>query len=667
MIEQLLPLVSNILSEFIPGIEIVRKIADKLLRKTSVLEFTNNSLEHSDAVVKNIEKIITEFNIQLSKQELYILITSGYLHNIGLSAGYKLAEIEKNIYPHIGKEDIRKMYPQISSDIIENSDLQNSLDIKLQFPSSEYSSIISKICYSHNSISRLNQLPDNSSIYNINIRTRLLGAILYLGDNLHVGRKRVNTNNLPKINASLNRRLFWFSYSCIEKYEISKNIISFYFGKPKNISKKDFQEFITEPITSHFQKEFLRLSLIFENYNISKIVLKISITDSLEPDTDTTDLFLSTVITESSIRRKTDKRKGVIETKLKKKGLIKRKIINNELIVLRRWSSYTPRMPNWNTDAGIPIPYHNVSRGGGYFLIWNNVGIAIDPGYDFLKNLWTLEIPNNNYFELDDINSSIITHAHDDHCHDIEPIISLLYKKRKLSHFKRDFHIYASEGTHIKYERLFSVNDFIKITDLISDGKPNKLNPTNNNLLPYGINIEYLLTKHNETPWLKNHTGVALKLTLTNDTDKIIIGYTSDSQYFSELVTFFEDADMQLLQFGNIGPSFGFFPQYDKNHLGLTGCHDMITSLMYKSPKLFLMDEFGEEEIGSDRINLCDLISKLTNLSSMNKILLPMDIGLRIELPSLNVYCQEHKHFIPYQNIVPHLPGDDSGIVYFCR
>jgi hypothetical protein len=668
MIETIISiLTSGLMKSLLNSLNNLIKNARKVHEQTQLFEFTDHSIKHSESALKNIEKIIKAFDIGLSSNERYILIASGYLHDIGLIAGQKFVDKQIELPFEITPGDIRKRHSLISSEIVENHELQKKIGIELDFPSNEIRTIIARICAAHNDINTICQLPKSQLIQSQEIRIRLLGSLLYLGDNLHVGRSRVILENLPKKSANLQTRVFWYSYSCIEKIDITESKIRLIFGKSDKIKKSDFEEYIFNPIVSYFQSKVKIISEIFLEYQLKPITLTASVSKSSLPDTDTTSIFLSTAITESTIRARNSKRKKEIEKKIRKRGLIRRNQINNELVILRRWSSYTPRMPQWSNSSGARIPYPGESRGGGYFLIWNKTGIAIDPGYDFLRNLWTLEISTGNYFELDDINGAIITHAHDDHSHDIEPLVSLLYKKCKLTKSRKNFHLYSSEGAHIKYERLFSVNDFIKVTDLISPGEPKSLTSNDKFLIKNGIKLEYLLTKHNETPWLKNHTGVALKLKLTDGSDQISVGFTSDTQFFDDLVTFFQDVDLLLIHFGNIGPPFGATPSYDTNHLGINGCHDLITGLLNEKPKLFLMDEFGEEEIGDDRINLCDLLSRLTNISSTNKLLLPMDIGLRISLPSLDVFCQEHQNFVPFNKIVPHLPPNDDGIVYFCR
>jgi len=97
----------------------------------------------------------------------------------------------------------------------------------------------------------------------------------------------------------------------------------------------------------------------------------------------------------------------------------KRRVIGEEevdrFIILRRWSSYTPRVPR---------PRISQVKGGGYFLIWKGKGIVIDPGFDFLINLY------NEGFSISDIDAIIVTHPHIDHMDDLIATLILIFEQK---------------------------------------------------------------------------------------------------------------------------------------------------------------------------------------------------------------------------------------------
>jgi tetratricopeptide (TPR) repeat protein len=84
------------------------------------------------------------------------------------------------------------------------------------------------------------------------------------------------------------------------------------------------------------------------------------------------------------------------------------------LMVLREWNSYTPTLP----------VHEERDRGGGYFIRFDTKGIVIDPGYDFIENF---ERAGGRLCDIDNI---IVTHAHDDHTAELEPLLMLLHRFR---------------------------------------------------------------------------------------------------------------------------------------------------------------------------------------------------------------------------------------------
>ena len=85
----------------------------------------------------------------------------------------------------------------------------------------------------------------------------------------------------------------------------------------------------------------------------------------------------------------------------------------DKLVVLRRWQSYNPKLPR---------PDSHRLRGGGYLLLWKGKGIAIDPGYDFIQNLY------EEGFSLADINAVIVSHSHPDHDDDLSTLLTMYHE-----------------------------------------------------------------------------------------------------------------------------------------------------------------------------------------------------------------------------------------------
>lgn len=85
------------------------------------------------------------------------------------------------------------------------------------------------------------------------------------------------------------------------------------------------------------------------------------------------------------------------------------------LLVLRKWNSFTP----------IIMDGQESDRGGGYFLFHKGVGLAIDPGYDFIEQF------HEAGGQIHDITHIAITHAHDDHTAQLEQLLTMLHQYNK--------------------------------------------------------------------------------------------------------------------------------------------------------------------------------------------------------------------------------------------
>jgi ribonuclease BN (tRNA processing enzyme) len=126
------------------------------------------------------------------------------------------------------------------------------------------------------------------------------------------------------------------------------------------------------------------------------------------------------------------------------------------LHVLQHWNSYTPIIPEpsyaidmmqsgFVPTSGLDTRF-DTSRGGGYFIDTGTVGIAIDPGFDFIKNL------KERGFHFSDIDYVLISHAHNDHTTDLESLLTLLNRYNKDIMGDQ----YSSEFSNTVYSHLLS-------------------------------------------------------------------------------------------------------------------------------------------------------------------------------------------------------------------
>ncbi len=128
-----------------------------------------------------------------------------------------------------------------------------------------------------------------------------------------------------------------------------------------------------------------------------------------------------------------------------------------DFISLRRWNSFSP---NLGSRA-------SASVGGGYLVrIWFDsekekkdsekekkgryLGIAVDPGYNFLENLF------NEGFTIPDIDVVAITHSHPDHTENLTNLLTILYERDERVG-QKDPHKVLLVMTEGVFERFLSV------------------------------------------------------------------------------------------------------------------------------------------------------------------------------------------------------------------
>jgi len=381
---------------------------------------------------------------------------------------------------------------------------------------------------------------------------------------------------------------------------------------------------------------------------------------------------------------------------------------SNRLVVLRRWNSYTPF---------VPLPPERRGKGGGYFFCWEGTGIVVDPGFDFIDNLFL------NGLSLADIDVVVVTHAHLDHTMDLDPLLTLLHQRSVLPNVdQRPLTLMVNVGCSMKeFTWLASMSP--NIVDTVQVLYPGRRDI----FVSERITLTTTHAYHDEIITKQRCIGLVFTLADKAGNPSCRLGFTSDTRWRRSLVSDYSNCDILLAHVGsvdfrevaslarigisedqyrvirgthsetstrkpvltdNLARDLGFkslssFKQllvrrqfresevHRRQHLGFTGTYKLAKG---SNARLVLLSEFGEE-MGSFRAktakSLNTALDRLAELSGADKVYprcMTADIGMAVSLPEGKVWCEICQNFRPSRQMKEIcLMHDDKRIAYYCE
>ncbi len=314
----------------------------------------------------------------------------------------------------------------------------------------------------------------------------------------------------------------------------------------------------------------------------------------------------------------------------------------DHLIVLRRWNSFSPllahRPPKKNsspeetvkeTEASVWRQLRREIRGGGYFFSWKKFGIAVDPGHNYVENLY------QNGYSVRDIDAVVITHDHLDHHADFEAIVDLLYQCNKRGEEKK-ISVFLNPTTYTKYYSLLKNDRSItRVAKLKLDGgKYNIISQTPS------IRLHSLLARHTELGGNKKAASLKFRLSGDGNSRTLQLGFTADTGWHPGMKDFFSGVDVLVAHVGSVKRYEIDEARFYGNHLGVLGLFKILQEIYTPGhPPTVILSEFGEELMG-----LRDILGKELSERFPGMKVFPADIGHSVVLKpgEIKVLCGEH-------------------------
>ncbi len=373
-----------------------------------------------------------------------------------------------------------------------------------------------------------------------------------------------------------------------------------------------------------------------------------------------------------------------------------------EFVSLKRWSSFSPNLASHGTTT----------VGGGYLLrVWDEerneyIGIAIDPGYNYLENLF------DEGFALPDMHVIAVTHAHPDHVENLSNILTLLREREKRIKKTSRVFLVLTEGVFHRFKTLIDNEmDYIHDVIVLSWDRPERdtvsIASTNDREGNRGL-VTLTVSGSNDKRKPDNQLASikAVRAIHSDGTEfdsmgmvisvvegkgkELKIGFTGDTRYSKSPGTDeFANCCVLVPHLGSVIKSEAFKYSHEsddpdekkyienakkelqptlteKNHLYLPGISMLMCDIREaahpSSYPLIILSEFGEELRGGLRTDLADRLKKVFRMT-----VLPADVGLRVGVKDKSVRCAICRQYVHAANVRPVAVSDeDEALLFVC-
>ena len=255
-------------SDLYKSLKEIEEFCNKTWRAPLLPWFTNHDVLHSKEIIHLLGQILSPIEntpASLTEHELFILLASAYLHDIGMQY-LKVENISVDKLNSDEYEIIRKRHAEESYNIILKS-VQESLyrdDFHPPEIEEEYLPVIAWVSKGHATEffeETLQHFRGNPATpLNRPVRGELLASLLLIADELDLQSKRVKFPETAKFNLSDFSYVHWFKHHYVDFVEIKNGNISLTLKFPANAN--EYKELIKELIETKLKVQIDKVNPI---------------------------------------------------------------------------------------------------------------------------------------------------------------------------------------------------------------------------------------------------------------------------------------------------------------------------------------------------------------------------------------------------------------------
>ena len=226
--------------------------------------FTKHDVSHSQEIIHLLGQILSpleETPQKLNEHELFVLLASAYLHDIGMQ-NLKVDNISIDKLTSEGYELIRKRHAEESFNIILkrfNKPMERD-DFYLPVIEDDYVPIIARVSKGHatdffeESIEYFQQIPAKPQ--NRTVRAELLTALLMIADELDLQSKRASFSETAKFNLSDYSAVHWYKHHYVSSVEVDKGTVCLTLQFPEDSHEYEglFKKLIESKLKEQIEK-----------------------------------------------------------------------------------------------------------------------------------------------------------------------------------------------------------------------------------------------------------------------------------------------------------------------------------------------------------------------------------------------------------------------------